>query len=42
MTSYEFKLKLNREVTDAEVDALYEVGCDDAGIETAPGRRGGL
>jgi hypothetical protein len=36
VTSYEFKLKLNREVTDAEVDALYEAGCDDAAIETGP------
>lgn len=34
MTSYEFTLKLNREVTEAEIDALYEAGCDDAGIET--------
>jgi hypothetical protein len=36
MTSYEFALKLNREVTDDEIDALYEAGCDDAGIETGP------
>lgn len=36
MTSYEFTLKLNREVTDAEIEALYEAGCDDAGIETGP------
>jgi hypothetical protein len=36
MTSYEFTLKLNREVTDDEIDALYEAGCDDAGIETGP------
>lgn len=34
MTSYEFALRLNREVTDNELDALYEAGCDDAGIET--------
>lgn len=34
MASYEFALKLNREVTDDEIDALYEAGCDDAGIET--------
>jgi hypothetical protein len=36
VTSYEFTLKLNREVTDDELDALYEAGCDDAGIETGP------
>jgi hypothetical protein len=36
VTSYEFALKLNREVTDDEIDALYEAGCDDAGIETGP------
>lgn len=34
MTSYEFALKLNREVTDGEIDALFHAGCDDAGIET--------
>lgn len=36
MTSYEFTLKLNREVTDDELDLLYEAGCDDAAIETGP------
>lgn len=36
MTSYQFTLKLNREVTDDEIDALYEAGCDDAAIETGP------
>jgi hypothetical protein len=36
VTSYEFTLKLNREVTDDELDLLYEAGCDDAGIETGP------
>lgn len=36
MTSYQFALRLNREVTDDEFDVLYEVGCDDAGIETGP------
>ncbi len=36
MTSYEFILKLNREVTDDELDALYKAGCDDAAIETGP------
>lgn len=34
MTSYEFTLRLNREVTDDEIEALYEAGCGDAGIET--------
>lgn len=36
MTSYEFALRLNREVTDDELDALYEAGCGDAGFETGP------
>jgi hypothetical protein len=36
MTSYEFTLKLNREVTDDEIEALFEAGCGDAGIETGP------
>jgi hypothetical protein len=36
VTSYEFTLKLNREVTDDEIDALYEAGCGDAGVETGP------
>lgn len=36
MPSHEFMLKLSREVTDEEVEALYEVGCSDAGIETGP------
>lgn len=36
MTSCEFTLKLNREVTDDELDLLYEAGCDDAAIETGP------
>lgn len=34
MTSYEFALRLNRDVTDDELDVLYEAGCGDAGIET--------
>jgi hypothetical protein len=36
VTSYQFALRLNREVTDDELDVLYEAGCDDAGIETGP------
>src|SRR6266851_705408 len=36
MTTYEFTLRLNREVTDTEVEALYEAGCDDAAVETGP------
>ncbi|HEY6496140.1 MAG TPA: hypothetical protein VIZ43_22900 [Trebonia sp.] len=36
MTSYEFSLRLNREVADDELDALYEAGCGDAGVETGP------
>jgi hypothetical protein len=36
VTSYEFTLKLNRQVTDNELDLLYEAGCDDAAIETGP------
>jgi hypothetical protein len=27
MSSYEFSLRLNREETDAEIEALYEAGC---------------
>jgi hypothetical protein len=36
MTSYEFTMKLNREVTEDELDTLYEVGCGDAAFETGP------
>jgi hypothetical protein len=36
MTTYEFSLKLNRAVTPAEIDALYEAGCDDGAVETGP------
>jgi hypothetical protein len=36
VTSYEFSLKLNHEVTDYELELLYEAGCDDAAIETGP------
>ena len=37
MSSFEFTLRLNRPVTLDEVEALYEAGCGDAGIETGPG-----
>jgi hypothetical protein len=33
---HEFMLKLNREITAEEADALYEAGCGDAGVETGP------
>jgi hypothetical protein len=36
MTGHEFILRLNREVTDDEIEALYEAGCSDAGVETGP------
>jgi len=36
MTSYEFTLKLNRQVTADEADMLYGSGCDDSAIETGP------
>jgi hypothetical protein len=36
LTAYEFALKLNRELSDDELEALYEAGLDDAGIETGP------
>jgi hypothetical protein len=36
MSSYEFSLRLNREVTDAEVEVLYEAGCGDAAVESGP------
>lgn len=29
-------LKLNRDVTDAEIEDLYEAGCSDAAVETGP------
>lgn len=34
MTSYEFILKLNRQVTADEAETLYASGCDDGAIET--------
>ena len=40
MARHEFMLKLNRDVTAEEVDALYEAGCGDAGVDT--GRMGTL
>lgn len=33
---HEFRLRLNRQITDEEAEALYEAGCGDAGIETGP------
>lgn len=33
MTTWNFQLRLNREPTEAEFDALYEAGLSDAGIE---------
>ena len=36
MMSYEFTLKLNRQVTADEVDILYGSGCDDCAVETGP------
>jgi|HubBroStandDraft_4_1064222.scaffolds.fasta_scaffold306332_2 hypothetical protein len=36
MTGHEFVLRLNREVTDNEIEALYEAGCSDAAVETGP------
>jgi hypothetical protein len=36
LNAYEFVLKLNRELSDDEIEALYEAGLDDAGIETGP------
>jgi hypothetical protein len=33
---HQFTLRLNRELTEAEVEALYEAGLADAGIETGP------
>jgi hypothetical protein len=34
MTRHEFMLRLNRDVTAEEVEALYEAGCADASVET--------
>jgi hypothetical protein len=36
MPGHEFMLKLNREVTDDEIELLYEAGCSDAAVETGP------
>lgn len=36
MTNYEFTLRLNREVTEDEIEALHAAGCADAGVETGP------
>jgi hypothetical protein len=36
MPEYQFVVRLNREVTPAEVDLLYEAGLGDGGIETGP------
>lgn len=33
MTTWNFQLRLNREPTDSEFEALYESGLSDAGIE---------
>lgn len=40
MKTWNFQLRLNRAPTDDEVEALYEAGLDDAGVETGP--NGGL
>lgn len=34
MKTWNFQLRLNRAPTDDEVEALYEAGLDDAGVET--------
>src|SRR5215470_2264017 len=34
MARHEFVLKLNREITPDDVEALYKAGCSDAGAET--------
>ncbi|MDL5156690.1 hypothetical protein [Actinomycetospora termitidis] len=34
---YTFDLQIDRPITDAEIDALFEAGCDDCGPETGPG-----
>jgi hypothetical protein len=36
MPEYEFTVSLNRGVTKAEIDLLYEAGLGDTGIETGP------
>lgn len=36
MPGHEFALKLNREVSDEEIEQLYEAGCSDAAVETGP------
>jgi hypothetical protein len=36
MIQHQFMLKLNRDITAEEIQALTEVGCDDATVETRP------
>ncbi|MFC5824897.1 hypothetical protein [Nonomuraea insulae] len=36
MTTWNFRITLNREPTDAETDALYEAGLDDCAIGGSP------
>ncbi|GAA0621773.1 hypothetical protein GCM10009547_25670 [Sporichthya brevicatena] len=36
MSMWNFRLRLNRALSDDEVDALYEAGLDDAGIQARP------
>jgi hypothetical protein len=36
MQTYEFILRVDRAVTEAEINALYEAGLSDAAIETGP------
>lgn len=36
VAQHEFMLRLNRQITDEEAEALYEAGCGDAGVETGP------
>ena len=36
MKSHEFILRVNRELTDEDIKALYDAGCSDAGVETGP------
>ncbi|GAA3665591.1 hypothetical protein GCM10022224_032370 [Nonomuraea antimicrobica] len=37
MTTWNFRINLNREPTDAETDALFEAGLDDGAVAGGPG-----
>jgi hypothetical protein len=36
MNAFDFTLRLSRDPTDDEIEALYETGCDDGTVESGP------